>query len=169
VNVDDDGDVDGDAPLDDHSINAERNPGGDLRLGGRPTRLSRKTPGRRSPMFIPSQPWDKVLQFYRRLEEQNAFFAPMRGLVEHVVSQPYARLLFCTTSMQALLVAQHAEIEWAHDVLRVEPTAEGTVRFRLHEQQFVKPAMWQCPVTEVVATFEGFLRRSKWVAFDRAG
>jgi hypothetical protein len=120
-------------------------------------------------MLIPNQPWEKVLTFYRRLEAKNAFCVPVRRLVEHIISQPYARLLFCTTSMHALLVAQHPEIEWAHDVLRVEPTADGTVRFTLHEQEFVKPATWQCPAAEVVATFEGFLRKSKWVAIDRAG
>jgi hypothetical protein len=93
----------------------------------------------------------------------------MRRLVEHIIAQPYAPLLFCTTSMHDLLVSLHTEIEWAHDVLRIGPDPAGTVRFTLHEQQFVKPATWQCEGEEVVETFEGFLLKSKWVTLpDRA-
>jgi hypothetical protein len=52
------------------------------------------------------------------LEEENEFFRPMHRLVEHIAAQPYAPLLFCTTSMQALLVAQHAEIGFTNNSLR---------------------------------------------------
>lgn len=115
-------------------------------------------------MLVPTKPWDKVLVFYRGLERRSERFRPMRRLVEHVVAQPYSALLFCTTSMHALLVAQHAEMEWGHDVLRIECAETDVVRFTFQEQEFVKPATWQCPDGEIISTFEGFLRTSKWVA-----
>jgi hypothetical protein len=116
-------------------------------------------------MLVPTKPWDVTLGFYRDLEERNEFFGPMRRLVEHIASQPYAHLLFATTSMHALLVAQHSEIEWGHDVLRVERNPdERTMRFTYQEQQFVEPTTWECTDGNVVETFEGFLRKMKWVS-----
>jgi hypothetical protein len=61
-------------------------------------------------------------------------------------------------------VAQHAEIEWGHDVLRVErDTSGGTVRFTYQEQPFVEPATWECVEENIVETFEGFLSKTKGV------
>jgi hypothetical protein len=120
-------------------------------------------------MPIPTRPWESTLRFYRDLEQQNEFFRPMRRLVEHIASQPYAPLLFSTTSMHALLVAQHAEIELGHDVLRVERAANGdTARFTFHERQYVEPATWECVEGKIVETFEGFLRKVKWVGTGAA-
>ncbi len=112
--------------------------------------------------------WERTLLFYRDLEEKNEFFRPMRRLVEHVASPPYAALIFSTTSMHALLVAQHAEIELGHDVLRVErdPYDKG-VQFTFQEQPFAEPAKWECSEGEIVGTFEGFLRKAKWVDTGR--
>jgi hypothetical protein len=67
--------------------------------------------------------------------------------------------------MHALLVAQHPEIEWGHDVLRVERDPSGrSVCFTYLERQFVKPAEWGCVEEKTIETFEGFLRTAKWVA-----
>ena len=63
-------------------------------------------------MLVKTRPWKNTVRIFSDLEAHNEFFGPMRRLVEHVASQPYATLLFSTTSMHALLVAQHAEIEW---------------------------------------------------------
>ncbi len=116
--------------------------------------------------LVRTSAWTEILRNYQDLEARHEFFTPMRQLVEHVASQPYAPLLFATTSMHALLVAQHPVIEWDHDVLRVERGAyedSKNVTFAFHESEFVKPASWECPVESVIGTFEGFLRRSKWV------
>jgi hypothetical protein len=119
-------------------------------------------------MLVTTRPWESILRFYKDLETQNAFFLPMRRLIEHVASQPYAPLLFPTTSMHALLVAQHAEIEWGHDVLRVEPDTNGrTVRFTYQEQQFVEAATWECVEEKIIETFEAFLCKTKWVDAGR--
>jgi hypothetical protein len=116
-------------------------------------------------MLVPTRPWDSILGFYGDLEACNACFAPMRRLVAHVAAQPYAGLLFGTTSMHALLVAQHERIEWGHDVLRVEVEPDARmVRFTYQEQQYVRPATWECAGEKIVETFEGFLRRAHWVA-----
>jgi hypothetical protein len=116
-------------------------------------------------MLMKTRPWENTVRFFSNLEAHNEFFGPMRRLVEHIASQPYAALLFSTTSMHALLVAQHAEIESGHDVLRVERDLSGrTVRFTYQEQEFVKPATWECDTEKVVETFEGFLRTVKWVS-----
>jgi hypothetical protein len=119
-------------------------------------------------MLVQTRPWDSTLRFYSDLEATNELFRSMRRLVEHVASQPYAPLLFSTTSMHALLVAQHAQIELGHDVLKVErdPYGKG-VRFTFQEQPFVEPAKWECSEDEVVGTFEGFLRKVKWVDTGR--
>jgi len=116
-------------------------------------------------MRVRTRPWASTLKFYKDLEEQNEGFGPLCRLVEHIASQPYAALLFSTTSMHALLVAQHAEIEWGHDVLRVERDPNvGGMRFTYQEDAFVEPTTWHCAEENVTETFEGFLRRSRWVS-----
>ncbi len=94
-------------------------------------------------MLVQTRLWESTLRFYSDLEEKNELFRTMRRLVEHVASQPYAHPLFSTTSMHALLVAQHAQIELGHDVLKVErdPYGKG-VRFTFQEQPLVEPAKW---------------------------
>jgi hypothetical protein len=119
-------------------------------------------------MLVPTKPWEEVLRFYRDRERSNAFFHPMHQLVEHIAAQPYASSIFCTTSMHALLVAQHETIEWGHDVLRVELSLSGgLVTFAFQEQPDVKPVVWTCPREDIVGTFDGFLRRAKWVSLAR--
>jgi hypothetical protein len=116
-------------------------------------------------VLVKTRLWESTVRFFSDLEAHNEFFGPMRRLVAHIASQPYAALLFSTTSMHALLVAQHAEIESGHDVLRVEQDLNGrTVRFTYQEQEFVEPATWECDTEKVVETFEGFLRKAKWVS-----
>ena len=116
-------------------------------------------------MLVPARTWLSVLGFYRDLELRNECFVPIRRLVEHIAAQPYATLIFPTTSMHALLVAQHQQIEWGHDVLRVETDPSiGKVRFTYQEQQFAAPTTWECGAEGIVDTFEGFLRRARWVS-----
>jgi hypothetical protein len=115
-------------------------------------------------MRIPSKPWTSVLTFYEGLAKKDAFFSSMHRLVEHVAAQPYAQVLFCATSMHDLLVSQHAEIEWLHDMLRVHPASADVICFTFHEQPFAKPPTWECRGAKAVENFEGFLRKSKWVA-----
>jgi hypothetical protein len=113
-------------------------------------------------MLVPSTPWATVLRFYEGLASKNECFLSMHRLVEHIAAQPYARLLFCATSMHDLLVSRHAQIEWLHDMLRVQPASEAALRFTFHEP-FSTPAAWECSNDNAVKNFEAFLRSSKWV------
>jgi hypothetical protein len=96
-------------------------------------------------MLIPIRSWESILGFFRDLESRNEYFRPMRALVEHIATQPYAELIFATTSMHALLVAQHREIGRGHDVLRVERAKPARGRpwiygFSTSFVAFVKPS-----------------------------
>jgi hypothetical protein len=115
--------------------------------------------------LVQSQPWESTLRYYKELEDRNQFFQPMRRLVEHVASQPYATFVFSTPLMHALLVARHAELKLGHDVLRVQCALDGTtVRFDFQEQPLAKPMRWECSDAKIVETFETFLRKARWIA-----
>ncbi len=113
--------------------------------------------------LVPTRPWEEILDFYRKLEDRNADFAPMRRLIAHVAAQPYAPLLFGATSMHALLVAHDEQTRWDDDVLRIEVQLDGRIRFAHQEQPFVQPARWACDDEKIVETLEAFLRRQRWV------
>jgi hypothetical protein len=109
--------------------------------------------------WIPTRPWARILDRYRKSDNE-----PMVELVSHIIAAPYASLLFGFTSMSDLLVSQFSTAEWGHDLLRVGRD-EHVVRFSFHEQPRGKPATWECSPGRIVESFEGFLRKMKWVSF----
>jgi hypothetical protein len=116
-------------------------------------------------MRIPSQNWAKATERFLELERRDAAFGTMRRLCEHVERAPYRDLVYCALSMHTLLVSQHPELEWNCGMLRVELMGStGQVSFTFCEQPFAEPASWRCDAAEVVATFDGFLRKNKWVS-----
>lgn len=66
--------------------------------------------------------------------------------------------------MHTLLIAQHSEIDWTHDVLRIELlwTSE-TASFTFVQNRNVR-TKWTCNATDIIATFERFLQRTRWVS-----
>jgi hypothetical protein len=109
-----------------------------------------------------------VAELYRELETHGNFgraFAWMRELCDHVASSKNGNIVFCATSMHVLMVSQHEELERG-DALHIE--LEGKqfeqASFKLYEQELVSPTLWHCPAEAVIHTFEGFLRKKKWVS-----
>ena len=88
----------------------------------------------------------------------------MRELCDHVERALYRELVFCATSMHALLVSQHLELEWNCGMLRVELSANDLISFALHEQPFVELTSFRSAPEKVIETFEGFLQKNKWAA-----
>jgi hypothetical protein len=116
------------------------------------------------PARIEPKPWEKVIEFYRHVAERNDDFRPMRRLVEHAASQPYAPSLFAATSGTALLVARDALGDWRREALRIDVALAGSIRFAHHEKRHVKPATFECEGTRIVEEFERFLRSAAWIA-----
>ena len=96
------------------------------------------------PARVTPKPWESVLEFYRYVEDRNHDFQPLRRLVEHVASQPYAASIAGATSGTALLVAQHAEAEWAQEAIRIDVDLGGAVRFTFPQKRLVKAATFEC-------------------------
>lgn len=116
------------------------------------------------PMKVPTRTWREYIDIFRSREAENPAFAPLRRLCEHVERSAYRDLLFCASSMAALLVSQHREIEWGCNMLRIELDTSGAfLWFSLHEQTFVKPKPFRCEAEGIIETFESFLRKTKWV------
>jgi hypothetical protein len=115
------------------------------------------------PARITPKPWRSVLEFYRHVEDRNHDFEPLRCLVEHVASKPYAASIAAATSGTALLVAQHAEAEWAHEAMRIDVDLGGTIRLTFPRRRLVKAASLECDGARVVGAFESFLRQAKWI------
>jgi hypothetical protein len=116
------------------------------------------------PTRITPRSWADVVQLYRRLEDRNADFRPMRVLAEHVASGPHAARVFAATSGTALLVAARSDARWAQDALRVDVHLDATIRFVAHRPSPARPAAFGCEAENIVDAFEGFLRKAAWVA-----
>ena len=114
------------------------------------------------PARITPQPWPSVLAFYRQVEERNHDFLPLRHLVEHVASRPYAASIAGATSGTALLVAQNAGVDWVHEALRVDVDLSGSIRFTLPAAPLVRPATFTC-AGDIVTAFESRLRKARWI------
>ncbi len=115
------------------------------------------------PARITPKSWESVLEFYRHVEDRNHDFQPLRRLVEHVVSQPYAASIAAATSGTALLVAQGVGAEWAHEAVRIDVDLGGSIRLTFPQKRPVKAASLECDGARVVSAFESFLRQAKWV------
>src|SRR5271169_4058744 len=81
------------------------------------------------PARITPKPWQGVLEFYRYVEERDDDFRPLRRLVEHVVSRPYAASIAAATSGTALLVAPRVQVDWALEAMRIDVDLSGSIRF----------------------------------------
>ncbi|HEU0055170.1 MAG TPA: hypothetical protein VFQ39_18415, partial [Longimicrobium sp.] len=105
------------------------------------------------------RPWAEILFHFR----SNPWALGMAELVESIATSRYADGLFATTSMHTLLLAQSPEIDMVADVLRVEPTHDGKVRFEYVERMGAR-RRWvrEVPPEAAFATFEGFLRHLRW-------
>ena len=68
--------------------------------------------------------------------------------------------------MHTLLVGQHAELEWLNQMLKIEPKADNLIAFAFHERDYSAPVESSCAPQELVATFERFLQRTKWISDD---
>jgi hypothetical protein len=116
------------------------------------------------PSKVSSKSWEEAAGVYESVHASSLAFEAMRHLCEHIANAPYRELVFCAQSMHALLIAQHAEIERNCGVLRIEVTRDDEVSFSLHEQPFVEPTSFRCTPPDLIATFENFLRKTKWVS-----
>ena len=117
------------------------------------------------PARITPRPWPGVIEFYRRIEDRNAEFRPMRLLAEHVASQPYAGSIFGATSGTALLVTAHAGADWMKHGVRIDLDLVGTICFVLQEHRGARPhVILRSETDNVVASFEGFLRKARWLS-----
>ena len=110
------------------------------------------------PARIHPQSWSALEGFYRRLEDRNHDFGPLRSLVEHIASRPYAPSIFGATSVTALLVAQRADADWAHDALRIDLDLSSTVRFFFAG----KPIPYASERHSAVDGFDAFVRKAGW-------
>ena len=115
------------------------------------------------PRQILARTWADVLEVYRALGERNEDFRPLRRLVEHILSAGHSRVLFSATSMTSLLVARHADTEWATDSLRVDVDLSGAIRFTLHDPKLPRPTTFTCQAANIVRVFDGFVRKARWV------
>lgn len=115
------------------------------------------------PTRIAPKPWPIVLELYRHLEDRNDDFRPLRRLVEHVASSPYASSIFAASSGTALLVAREAEADWTHDALRVDVGLSGSIRFSLPPGRAGKPVTFECEGEKIIEAFERRLRDAGWV------
>jgi hypothetical protein len=117
-----------------------------------------------NPARITPRPWPHVIEFYRRIEDRNHEFSPMRVLAEHVASRPYAASVFAATSGTALLVAARADANWAREGLRIDVDLVGTIRFVLEGRLPARPSVFRSETQNIVSAFEGFLHKAKWVS-----
>ncbi|MGH7434359.1 MAG: hypothetical protein ACRENE_01650 [Polyangiaceae bacterium] len=119
------------------------------------------------PKRIARVSWAEAAVFYRNLEDRNSEFEPLRALVEHLGSEPWAASLDAATSGTALLVAPPDTTDWATSSVRVDVRLGGSV-------QLVPPGLpalpgrpAQSPADGLLAkAFERVVREAGWVRTD---
>jgi hypothetical protein len=111
------------------------------------------------PKRIARVSWAEAASFYRNLVDRNAEFEPLRALVEHVGSGPWAASLGAATSGTALLVAPLDTVDWAKSSVRVDVGLGGSVLLVPPGRPSLSPAEGL-----LVKTFERVVRESSWVS-----
>jgi hypothetical protein len=113
------------------------------------------------PKRIARVSWAEAAAFYCNLQDRNSEFEPLRVLVEHLGSGPWAASLGAATSGTALLVAPLDTADWATSSVRVDIRLGGSV-------QLVppgRPAM--SPAEGLLAkAFERVVREAGWMRSD---
>jgi predicted esterase YcpF (UPF0227 family) len=117
--------------------------------------------------IIRTQPWEKIVEFYRSRATANPFFEPMMILAQQIAASKYASGLYPWTSMQTLCISQTSEADSNKEVLRIwiDPQ-DGAVVFDFQEtaSQLPKYQHWirRCPPQEAFSRLERFLQLKKW-------
>ncbi len=110
------------------------------------------------PKRIARVSWAGAAAFYRDLENRNAEFEPLRALVEHVGSQPWAASLGAATSGTALHGAPLDTVEWATASVRVDVGLGGQVQLMPVGRPSLSPAEGL-----LVKAFERVVREAGWL------
>jgi hypothetical protein len=84
--------------------------------------------------IIRTQPWGRIVEFYRARATANPFFQPMMILAQQIAASRYASGLYPWTSMQTLCISQTLEADSNKEVLRIwlDPQ-DGAVVFDFQE------------------------------------
>jgi hypothetical protein len=117
------------------------------------------------PKQITPKAWPEVVAFYRRIEDRNDDFRPLRVLAEHVATQAYAASLSVAVSGTSLLVARRAGADWVQDSLRIDVGLSTSIRLIVRHGGAARPTTLEIEsptVPVLVAAFEGILAKADW-------
>ena len=117
------------------------------------------------PKRITPKGWADVVAFYRRIEDRNDDFRPLRALAEHVAAQAYAASVCAAVSGTSLLVMRRPGGDWAQDSLRIDVGLSASIRFVVQRRGAARPTTREIEsptVPTLVAAFERALAKGDW-------